>query len=273
MFAFGIDEPTLAPVRYLAGLAGRQESTTSIGSIGLNGPAKSHFLRGWTLHSAMSRETRGKGSTSSEKSSVSGEDLFPFTCPNFNASLTIGVMLDLYSMSADANPRTILRIEGVFCRTGLKRTMLYDLIAKGEFPKQVPLGARAVGWYEDEVQDWIDERPAVEGRAGRSCNGIKGARPNKRTDHETKNGVEKKLTTAVETAHGDALSQSQKAKPAHRRTSDAAGGKSATAPSDAGELEELRRMRFENSKLKVMLADLMLEIEALRSALADKPAA
>jgi prophage regulatory protein len=182
-------------------------------------------------------------------------------------------MLDLYRMSATPNPRTILRKEEVLRRTALKTTRLYELINNGEFPIQVSIGARAVGWYEDEVQDWIDERPAVEGRAGRSGNDIKGARPDKRTDHEPKNRVEKDLTTAVEAAHRDAPSQSQKAKPAHRRTSDAAGGKSATAPSDAGELEDLKRMSAENSKLKVMLADLMLEIEALRSALADKPAA
>lgn len=182
-------------------------------------------------------------------------------------------MLDLYRMSATPNPRTILRKEEVLRRTGLKTTRLYELIKKGRFATQVSTGARAVGWYEDEVQDWIDERPAVEGRAGRSGNGIKGARPDKRTDHEPKNRVEKELTTAVEIAHRDAPSQSQKAKSAHRRTSDAAGEKSVTGPSDVGELAELRRMSAENSKLKVMLADLMLEIAALRSALADKPAA
>jgi len=182
-------------------------------------------------------------------------------------------MLDLYRMSATPNPRTILRKEEVLRRTGLKTTRLYELIKKGEFVAQVSLGARAVGWYADQVQDWIDKRPAVEGRIGQSGKGMKSARPDKRGEPEPQNRIEKELTTAVETAHRDAPSQSQKAKPAHRRTSDAAGGKSATAPSDAGELEDLKRMSAENSKLKVMLADLMLEIEALRSALADKPAA
>ena len=71
-------------------------------------------------------------------------------------------MLDLYSMSADLSPRTILRIEVVLRRSGLKRTMLYDLIAKGQFPKQVALGARAVGWYEDEVDEWVRNRDSAE---------------------------------------------------------------------------------------------------------------
>jgi prophage regulatory protein len=182
-------------------------------------------------------------------------------------------MLDLYRMSATPNPRTILRKEEVLRRTGLKTTRLYELIKKGEFVAQVSLGARAVGWYADQVQDWIDKRPTVEGRAERNGNSIKGARPDKSGDHEPKIRVERELTTAVETAHRDVPSQSQKAKPAHRQINDSTGGKVATAPSDAGESEELRRMRVENSKLKVMLADLMLETEALRSALADKPAA
>ena len=66
-------------------------------------------------------------------------------------------MLDLYSMSADPSPRTILRIKEVLHRTGLKRTMFYDLIKKRKFPERVLLGARAVGYYEDEVEEWIGD--------------------------------------------------------------------------------------------------------------------
>jgi prophage regulatory protein len=75
------------------------------------------------------------------------------------------LMLDLYSMSADPNPKTILRIEGVLRRTGLKRTMLYDLIGKGSFPAQFSLGARAVGWYEDKVEEWIRNRESANRRS------------------------------------------------------------------------------------------------------------
>jgi prophage regulatory protein len=181
-------------------------------------------------------------------------------------------MLDLYRMSATPNPRTILRKEEVLRKTGLKTTRLYELISKGEFPAQVSIGARAVGWYEDEVQEWINNRPAVQGRIGQSGESMKSVRPDKLREPEPQNRVERELTTAVETEHRDVPSQSQKAKRAHRRTIDDAGGKSATAPSDASELEDLRRMTVENSKLKVMLADLMLEIAALRSALADRSA-
>lgn len=41
--------------------------------------------------------------------------------------------------------------------------MLYDLIAKRRFPKQFSLGARAVGWYEEQVEEWIKDRSGVGG--------------------------------------------------------------------------------------------------------------
>jgi hypothetical protein len=52
--------------------------------------------------------------------------------------------------------------------TGLTKTRLYELMEKREFPRQVHIGARAVGWYEDEVQEWIRRRSdsrAVDGSA------------------------------------------------------------------------------------------------------------
>ena len=47
---------------------------------------------------------------------------------------------------------TFLRRPTVEARTGRKRSALYQSIADGTFPKPVPLGARAVGWPEHEVQ-------------------------------------------------------------------------------------------------------------------------
>ncbi len=67
-------------------------------------------------------------------------------------------MLDVCSMSPDPSPRKIIRRDEVLDRTGLSKTGLYDRMETGEFPHQVQLGARAVGWYEDEVQDWIITR-------------------------------------------------------------------------------------------------------------------
>ncbi len=55
----------------------------------------------------------------------------------------------------------ILRLPRVKDCTGLSRTGIYDRIAKGEFPAQIPIGARAVGWLESEVEAWIAQRVAI----------------------------------------------------------------------------------------------------------------
>ncbi|MBD1549683.1 AlpA family phage regulatory protein [Roseibium aggregatum] len=35
---------------------------------------------------------------------------------------------------------------------------IYRLEAAGQFPKRVPLGPSRVGWVEQEVLDWLQER-------------------------------------------------------------------------------------------------------------------
>ena len=49
----------------------------------------------------------------------------------------------------------LLRMTQVKARTGLSRSTIYLRIKAGEFPAQVCLGARAVGWLEAEIERWI----------------------------------------------------------------------------------------------------------------------
>ena len=49
----------------------------------------------------------------------------------------------------------ILKLKMVVEITGLGRSSIYKLIEQGEFPKQVSLGERAVGWVESEIEEWI----------------------------------------------------------------------------------------------------------------------
>ena len=51
--------------------------------------------------------------------------------------------------------KRILRLPTVLDRTGLSRSTVYQRVAEGRFPKSVSLGARAVGWVEAEVDEWI----------------------------------------------------------------------------------------------------------------------
>jgi len=46
---------------------------------------------------------------------------------------------------------TIFRLPAVQAATGLSRSTLYLRVQQGLLPRPVPLGARAVGWPEREV--------------------------------------------------------------------------------------------------------------------------
>ena len=52
----------------------------------------------------------------------------------------------------------ILRISAVLERLGIGRSTLYEWQARGEFPAAIPLGARAVGFLESDVNEWIEAR-------------------------------------------------------------------------------------------------------------------
>lgn len=49
----------------------------------------------------------------------------------------------------------ILKLKEVMSKTALGRSTLYHLLKTAGFPKPVPLGSRAVGWLESEVEGWI----------------------------------------------------------------------------------------------------------------------
>lgn len=57
--------------------------------------------------------------------------------------------------------QTIIRLPQAKARTGLSRSIIYKRISEGTFPRQVSLGDRAVGWIEQEIDDWIASRIQV----------------------------------------------------------------------------------------------------------------
>ncbi|WP_372741024.1 helix-turn-helix transcriptional regulator [Neptunomonas sp.] len=52
----------------------------------------------------------------------------------------------------------ILRRPEVENLVGLSRSTIYRRLEKDSFPKPVPLGGRLVGWIEQDIQNWIQER-------------------------------------------------------------------------------------------------------------------
>jgi prophage regulatory protein len=55
----------------------------------------------------------------------------------------------------------ILKLAEVETAVGLKRSVLYELIAAGSFPAPIALTPTARGWLEDEIDRWLDERVAA----------------------------------------------------------------------------------------------------------------
>ena len=54
--------------------------------------------------------------------------------------------------------RIVWRLPRVLHHTGLSRSTIYAMIERGDFPQQVKLGPRAVGWVAQDVRDWIDAK-------------------------------------------------------------------------------------------------------------------
>lgn len=54
----------------------------------------------------------------------------------------------------------ILRMPEVQAKTGLKHAAIYNRINDGTFPKPIPLGPKARGFVETEIDAWIKQRIA-----------------------------------------------------------------------------------------------------------------
>jgi len=54
--------------------------------------------------------------------------------------------------------KRIMRLPEVIEAVSLKKTTVYDLIRRGIFPVPIRLGLRSVGWYETEINDWLQNR-------------------------------------------------------------------------------------------------------------------
>jgi predicted DNA-binding transcriptional regulator AlpA len=59
----------------------------------------------------------------------------------------------------------LMRIREVLQLCGLSRATLYREIKLHSFPAQVKLSARSVGWLQDDVMKWLEERVAQRGQA------------------------------------------------------------------------------------------------------------
>lgn len=56
----------------------------------------------------------------------------------------------------------LIKVDEVIQRCAISRATLYRLIAEGMFPSQVLLSKRAIGFYEHEINEWINSRTRIQ---------------------------------------------------------------------------------------------------------------
>jgi prophage regulatory protein len=52
----------------------------------------------------------------------------------------------------------LLRLPRVKDRVGLGRSTIYLLVARGQFPRPLSLGGRAMAWLESDIDHWIQTK-------------------------------------------------------------------------------------------------------------------
>jgi len=52
----------------------------------------------------------------------------------------------------------IVRLPIVKDLTGLSRSTIYLRISNNQFPSPISLGGRAVGWVEEDIENWLAEK-------------------------------------------------------------------------------------------------------------------
>ena len=56
--------------------------------------------------------------------------------------------------------QVIQRLPEVLKRTGISRSLVYLKIKDGSFPPPIKLSKRAIGWPEEVITEWIEQRIA-----------------------------------------------------------------------------------------------------------------
>ncbi|CAM1360801.1 DNA-binding transcriptional activator AlpA [Tenacibaculum litopenaei] len=55
-------------------------------------------------------------------------------------------------------PNRILKLPEVIQKTGLSRSTIYAYKKEGIFPESIKLGKRSIGWLEQDIENWFEEK-------------------------------------------------------------------------------------------------------------------
>lgn len=61
--------------------------------------------------------------------------------------------------------RRVLRLPAVIDKAGIGRETIYRGVREGWFPKNIKLSERASGWFEDEIDLYLERRAAMRDQA------------------------------------------------------------------------------------------------------------
>ncbi len=61
-------------------------------------------------------------------------------------------------MNNGSKSHVIIKLPEVVRRTALSKASIYVFIKEGRFPKPIPLGVRAVGFLESEINSWLSSQ-------------------------------------------------------------------------------------------------------------------
>ena len=59
------------------------------------------------------------------------------------------------------NMEKLLRLPQVLNTVGISKSTLYQLVARGDFPKPIKIGQRTSAWPESAIRQWIEQRIAA----------------------------------------------------------------------------------------------------------------
>ena len=67
-------------------------------------------------------------------------------------------MTDVRPPDLEIDGRKVIREPVVQKKTGKSRTQRWRDIRKGVFPAPIELGPNSIGWFEDEIDQWLATR-------------------------------------------------------------------------------------------------------------------
>ena len=76
-------------------------------------------------------------------------------------------IVSVHPLNGSPPPVRVIRHTEVRKKLNVSSAKLFDMIAKGQFPRPFTIvpGGRAVGWLEADVDAWIVERSRTDGDA------------------------------------------------------------------------------------------------------------